>query len=507
MAIYEKGNTYGKMGLRDGARGNKVDGRINRSNHTLNTAAHETTNIKYGLDDRLAVEFKYGYAAGYNQMIIPKGRVVAVDPYLQIFDADTQKMDNALTLANGGKTVTFNKTTGHWEAGGDFVVNTATGKATTNPETVRPGNIPIGIALRNEYTRDVDAFNGITPGAVNTDCMVELPYFITEEKAKATPWGSAYANALAGTALSLRPGDLVKADATGRVVLSPLSDIAEFFKTASSSNVADILKLYELERQQVIGQVYEVRRDLIPMGAAKYAQWALSDILEFEEFNPDVTRKTNRRGEDNIESTPYQTNGKAPFGFEKGLNESDLHMLGLGEKGSRTAYNKRMQHKYRFDFGIPGLTDGYNAVEKIYGPELAGTIIDAGEKTVGHVFTFKILNTNAVANSLVLNPTSVNEKTGAISGGKALTKTEVGTVIEGTKLKLVYLNELQGIVQFEVAEKLGTTITDEGPDKGKYTAAADLDITFAYKKKGEAGVPTHLDWDGCVGTVKILLQK
>lgn len=29
----------------------------------------------------------------------------------------------------------------------------------------------------------------------------------------------------------------------------------------------------------------------------------------------------------------------------------------------------------------------------------------------------------------------------------------------------------------------------------------------AYVKRGEAGVPTNLDWDGCKGTVRILMTK
>ena len=470
MAIYEKGNTYGKMQLRPGARGEKVDGRINRSNHTLNTSAHEATNIKYGMDDRLVPEFKYGYAAGYNQMLMTKGRIVAVDPYLEIFDADTQKMDNALTLANGGKDVTYNKDTGHWEEKGTFTLNKETGKDTTNPETVRPANIPIGMIIRNEYTRDYDAFNGITPGAVNTDCMAELPYFIGKDKALANPWGSAYA--LDGK--SLKPGDLVKSDATGRVVLSPLSE--DFFAGVTPETIAEKMAAYELERQQVIGQVYEVRKELVPMGAAKYAQWALSDILQFEEFNPDLKRKTNRRGEDNIEDTPYKVDGKAPFGYEATFNEHDLHMMGLDDKGvSRQAYNKRMQHKYRFDFGIPGLTDGYNAIVKDYGPEVAGVIKDAGDKSIGEVFTFRTLETNVVPKSIKIGETVL----------------AVGTKLENDTLEVVYLNELQGIVQLKVIADL----------------TKDYEVKLSYQKRGESGVPTHLDWDGCVGTVKILLQK
>ena len=41
-------------------------------------------------------------------------------------------------------------------------------------------------------------------------------------------------------------------------------------------------------------------------------------------------------------------------------------------------------------------------------------------------------------------------------------------------------------------------------------AAAELqevEVKVAYMKAGEAGVPTNLDWDGCVGMVQILLQK
>jgi hypothetical protein len=37
--------------------------------------------------------------------------------------------------------------------------------------------------------------------------------------------------------------------------------------------------------------------------------------------------------------------------------------------------------------------------------------------------------------------------------------------------------------------------------------AKELAVAVSYVKKGEAGVPTNLDWDGCVGTITILLQK
>lgn len=455
MAIYNNPNLMSKMKLQPGARGEMFDGnRINRTNYTLNTSEHVATNSKYGMDDRLPVEFRYGYAQGFNQMLITKGRIVAIDPYLNIFDADTQKYDNALTLANGGVDVVFNDATKQWESTSTpFVLDPATGKDTTRPETCRPANMPIGVLIRNEYTRDIDAFNGITPGAVNTNCMTELPWFIDGAKAKSNPWGSAYG--------SLKPGDLVKADSTGRVTLSPLSDPTWL------TNVARTAGEIELERQQVIGQIYEVRKELIPMGAAKYAQWALSDILEFEEFNPDLKRKTNRRGEDHIEKTPYPVDGKGVLPYESTFTEHDLHMMNFGNE--RQNYNRRMQHKYRFDFGIPGLTDGYNAIVKETKGQKVGDIPETLEP--GRVMTFRALDTNIEKGSLKIN--GVAAKLGAA----------VGTT------KIVYFDELQGMIQLEVVTK------------------GALEVKLDYNKRGEAGVPTHLDWDGCVGVVKVLLQK
>ena len=66
----------GKERLQPGARGETFqanlpgyrDGedRINRTNNKLNVNAHDVPNIKYMLDSRLPVLFKYGFAFGYN---------------------------------------------------------------------------------------------------------------------------------------------------------------------------------------------------------------------------------------------------------------------------------------------------------------------------------------------------------------------------------------------------------------------------------------------------------
>ena len=58
-------------------------------------------------------------------------------------------------------------------------------------------------------------------------------------------------------------------------------------------------------------------------------------------------------------------------------------------------------------------------------------------------------------------------------------------------------------------------VTVNKDEDGTYTKAdaflkqhADgVNIFFKYKKRGLAGVPTWMDWDGCIGSVKILLNK
>ncbi|MDY6151921.1 MAG: hypothetical protein SPI06_00785, partial [Terrisporobacter sp.] len=111
MALYPN-KFVGQDILQPGARGEKFkadipgyrgnEDRINRTNMRLNHNEHDTPNIKYMFDDRLPVLFRYGWSYGFNQMVIPKGRIVAVDPYMDLVDFDMQKKHNTLTLANGG---------------------------------------------------------------------------------------------------------------------------------------------------------------------------------------------------------------------------------------------------------------------------------------------------------------------------------------------------------------------------------------------------------------------
>lgn len=542
MALYPYTN-QGKDVLQPGARGEVFkanlpgyrgdEDRINRSNMTLSTSEHDVPNIKWELDRRLPVLFRYGFATGYNQLTMPKGRICAIDPYMNQLDFDTHKALNVLTLANGGNVVKlrdsgdfagkqWSPVTGSYVSatGGESIYRTGNVEATetitvdansgalTVDNTVtgkyRPANRPVGIIQRNEYTRDDDAFNGMQPGAVLTDALVELPLFELKDKAEMNPWGSAYGHIL--------PGDLLKSDENGRFVTSPLSR-PEVLKTLSAAEI-------ELERQQVIGQVYNVQRDLLPAGAARFAQWALSDRMNFDLFNPFMWRGNNRKGEDINELTPYNKGaggnvstsqnmtGKDPFtgtgyGYDQTMTQHDLHMLASSARKS----DLRFGLEHQLDNGIPGLTDGYNAVTTEYGIENVGDIKKAaGVNDYVDMFykmsevgieegTVKIAISTKSAKDLVESDfTNVKMAGQGLKAyiGDALTSTEV--------IKVKYMEEKQGFLVLEIADKAafhGSALTSE----------QNLNVYVKFNKRGLAGVPTFMDWDGCSGFISILLQK
>ena len=550
-------NTFtGQDRLQSGARGQKFesnfpgysnsgDNRINRTNNKLNTNAHDVPNIKYEFDRRLPVLFKYGFAFGYNQIVIPKGRLVAVDPNMDLVDFDMHHAHSTLTLANGGAPVRLREITDKYtdiSTGAQGLVNdtslvaantgiewmpirgfakTYAGKSyrafhdkdtnsndicvgpkkqlidasysidentgkikkgTTITNDVRPGNVPIGILQRNEYTRDDDAYNGIMPGAVLTDAMIEMPWFSHKDKAEGNPWGSAYG--------ILKPGMLVKSDENGRFVPSPLS----FESDLETMTMMEA----ELERQQVVGQVYAIDNSLIPEGSAKWAQWALSERMNFNEINPSIYPQNNRTGEDAINNSPYKSNGEYPgYPYDRNASNHDLHMI-----SQRSAYDLRMQEKYIYDNGIPGLTDGKNAVNIAKDPfkaysvkKLTAEQIAAGEK---HDLDIYIRTLDVDINNLCI-ATSKPDGTWDESTKKFTDtiKAELGATLDGLTIK--YVDELQGLLTLEVTDEAALATAMGGQE--------ELPIWIVYKKRGKAGVPTFLDWDGVVGSVKILLTK
>ena len=514
-------------GYRDGA------DRLNRTNNFMNTSEHDVPNIKYQFDYRLPVLFKYGFAHGFNQIVVPKGRIVATDPHMDLVDFETTKQFNTLTLANGGVPVRIRKTgdlyknssgsavalvstaaqnkkllnigkewtpvAGQDAAYGDkamrpfaddkdavstpaaqlsaagYAVDAEHGWISKDGEKVtdvRPGNHPIGIIERNEYTRDDDAYNGIMPGPVLTDAMVELPWFAYKDKAEQNPWGSAYGG--------LFPGALVRSDENGRFTVSALS----FPDLVAKMSISE----YELERQQVVGQVYSVNHDLVPEGAAKWATWALEDRLNSEEFNPAIYKKTNRRGEDAVNNSPFNSEGKYPgYPYDKNYLNHDLHMLA---SEITDTYDPRMNPEYQYsDLGIPGLTDGHNAVVREMPEFRAGVIHYAGKNKEYVDMYFRNLDVNVEADSFQIS-----------IDGAAFAPATVGALLNNGAFVIKYADAAQGIVVIAVADKAKA-------DALLKDKAAGAEVKFKYSKRGLAGVPTFLDWEGTIGSVKVLLQK
>ena len=517
-------------GYRDGA------DRVNRTNNFLNTSEHDVPNIKYLFDYRLPTLFKYGFAHGFNHVVIPKGRIVATDPNMDLVDFESQKQFNTVTLANGGAPVRLrqagdlypkfggnpdkaivsssaqgkqvlhagkewaplNGVAGKYsdtcfrafakvatdgkvefdapsdqlaEAGYD--IDAQTGLVAKNGLTVkdvRVGNHPIGMLERNEYTRDDDAFNGIMPGPFLTDALVELPWFAYKDKAEQNLWGSAYG--------ALFPGARIKSDENGRLTLSPLS----FPKIVATMSLAE----YELERQQEIGQVYSVNHNLVPEGAAKWATWALEDRLKSDEFNPAVYAKTNRHGEDAVNTSPFNSDGKYPgYPYDKNYLNHDLHML--ASTSLLGTYDPRMNPEYQYsDLGIPGLTDGYNAVKQQKPDFKAGTIHYAGEKDYVDMF-FKNLDVNVEDLQISI-------------GGVAKAPCVQGAELNDGAFVVKYASPEQGYVVIAVKDKAKADTLLKDKKEG-------VDVVLSYAKRGMAGVPTFMDWDGCIGSVKILLNK
>ena len=521
MALQPKNFTSQEM-LQPGARGemfvnNDFPGyrgqgdRINRTNNQMDISAHDVLNNKYGLDPRLPSQFRYGWGYGYNQIVIPKGRLVAADPFLMVLDTETMHFFNAITIANGGKDVILDADGKSWRAlqGGDGTVSKEAvdlsetggflkldGKKANN---VRPANVPLGVLERNEYTRSVDAYNGIMVAPIHTDCLIELPLFEDPAKAKLNPWGSVCGD--------IKPGDLVCSDENGRFVKSPLSDPAKL----AGMGIAE----YEAARRQIVGEVYATDRSLIPEGAARYAQWALDDRMKFNDFNPYEWPQNARDGEDFVTNPPtaYQSDFRYPgYPMERGFLSHDLHMLASTRDGM---YDPRFDEANRLDRGIPGLTDGYNAVQKAYDSKKGVDDIALAGEAAKKIGVFRAIADEAFLDDpdrfryLMRMQEKAMEKVridlvdevaatsvAHIVLDRPLGKQDTPAVFEGTdgaKFEVVYADLHKGLVEIHQKAVLGEV--------------KDLAIKVAYVKRGQAGVPTNLDWDGVVGTAIILMNK
>ena len=158
-------------------------------------------------------------------------------------------------------------------------------------------------------------------------------------------------------------------------------------------------------------------------------------------------------------------------------------MLASSREG---AFDPRLDEAMRLDRGIPGLMDGGNH---------AAQEIGTGETlTITHIVA--PTTTDAAQEMMIRLPE---------------------TALESAKVKLDSGDAVSIAVNAKVKVGNATfTITYADMHKGlfalKHTAGTgdgqSHAVNVSYKKKGLiAGMPTMLDWDGCVGIAQILLQK
>ena len=521
------------------------EARINRTNNRLNITPHEALSQKYLLDTRLRPLFRYGFAVGYNYLTVTKGRIVAADPYRNAVDWTADKQFNTLTLANGGVPVKVRGNSDVYPTSGTAVSSGARGQkaymtglewapvvgieeaykdgyfnalkdspakqmedanltvdnavgdphATGNlkldgvvTKDYRPANKPLGMIERNEYNRfDNDSMDGMQPGPIITDAIVELPYFAFKDKAESNPWGSVYG--------SVQVGDLVKSDENGRIVPSPLC-VDALLEDMTPAQI-------ERERQQVIGQIIAVNHDMVPEGGYKWATWALEDRLKYEGFAPDLYSQNNRPGEDAVASSVYQSTGRYPgYPYDSAYTEHDLHML--ASNGRKDNFDKFMNAEWEYEhLGIPGLTDGYNAAVRNLENNNAAVIRPRASENGEYIKQFVRVDPhgNIEANSLSVQLVKVDEATKAesvlVDWTNIANNTSSAQALDDA-FQVEYFSEVQG--QLVISVKNATKADEE-------LAGGFVKVNLKYVKRGEAGVPTFMDWDGCVGSVKVLLQR
>jgi hypothetical protein len=152
-------------------------------------------------------------------------------------------------------------------------------------------------------------------------------------------------------------------------------------------------------------------------------------------------------------------------------------MLASSREG---AYDPRFDESHRLDRGIPGLTDGANAVVKTYG--------EGETLTISHLTVAESLEG---AQEMMLRLPETNLESAKIKIGESDAVSIVANAVVG-EFTIQYVDLHKGLVSL-VQTKVG-----DGSKKA---------VNVSYVKRGMAGVPTYLDWDGCQGVASILLQK
>ena len=82
----------------------------------------------------------------------------------------------------------------------------------------------------------------------------------------------------------------------------------------------------------------------------------------------------------------------------------------------------------------------------------------------------------------------------------AYTPVVKGAIIANA-FEVVYFSETNGLIRLRVIDRAQADAIIKAAPK------EEAEVKVSYSRQGLAGVPTFMDWAGCVGSVKVLLQK
>lgn len=311
-----------------------------------------------------------------------------------------------------------------------------------------------GVNFKNVYRRYRDRFSDMSPTVI-TRSYIEVPFFehATESKAAefatAMKFGAAY-----GVTGSLQPGDFVKVGKDGNFVKLDTEKDSAF---------------------QIVGQVGAVERELPPMGFLQY--YMDMDIKEIKDY--------------------FKMAGHAPSPGKASDGSFGAYPSGYPykNKGWKADFEKLLNPT--INKGIPFLTDGFFAAQKLVTGIKVNDIFDAATNNDGAV--------EAVSKS----------------GEVTITDDKV-TTAAGSRNNAVFIklrHEINMTQKAPVTVKLnGTNVasTDLHLDAANNTVVVYLEggltdavITVDAHQIVDpiAGVPTEWDYAGSVGAVRILLQR
>ena len=196
--------------------------------------------------------------------------------------------------------------------------------------------------------------------------------------------------------------------------------------------------------------------------------------------------------------------------MEKGFLSHDLHMLASTRDGM---YDPRFDEANRLDRGIPGLTDGYNVIVKAYDSKAGQGDVELAGEAAKKVGVFHVIADEAYINDpdrfryLVRLQEKAMEKVRIDLYDEVAGQSVAHIVLDGPIGKQDTPAMFEGSELFEI----GYADLHKGLVEINQVAAdaevKDLAIRVSYVKRGQAGVPTNLDWDGVVGTAIILMNK